>query len=108
MRTVKVRINTGTDQYDRPLGPPLPRSMQLWNIWGCYVHPRCVATNNPVTRVVSHQTPEQFLIDEHNYCTGAANGCRYWVHWLAGELEEPGIEGDEAWMYDLSKTLTLF
>lgn len=90
MKTLKLRVNTGTDHYEKELGPPIPHSFWLWGVWGCYTHENCVATTNPVTNITDHWNPQRYLEEEHNYCVGAAKGCEYWIHWLVGELEEPG------------------
>lgn len=97
MKTLKVRLNTNTDHYEEDFGPPLPHSMELWRIWGCYdsTHPRCVTTSRmEVGRTTSrfvtyHETAEEVYAEHIKLCKNSP-GCTYFIHWLVGELEAPG------------------
>lgn len=97
MKTLKVRLNTNTDHYEEEFGPPLPRSLELWKVWGCYdsSHPRCVTSSRmEVGRTTSrfvtyHETAEQVYAEHIKRCKNSPS-CEYFIHWLVGELESPG------------------
>lgn len=97
MKTVKMRFNGGTDHYEQEFGPPLPRSLKLWGYWGCYEHENCLSFvkwkpmgTHLEEDGVTHTPVMDFWREHTAKCTGAPS-CHYFVHWLVGELEEPGV-----------------
>lgn len=99
MKTLKFRINAGTDHYEEDFGPPLPHSLELWEIWGCkaweHRDTKCVEYNSMVVggEWKTLHKPIDILRTEHGPCVP---NCEYFIHWLAGELERPGK--DKRWI----------
>lgn len=98
MKTQRWSINSTTDHADVDYGPPLPHSLYLWGVWGCYDerHHKCLALSSleklpsgEVDWVTRHESA-QYFYEEHIKLCKRSPGCRYFIHWLVGELEEPG------------------
>lgn len=91
MTTMKLEISPSGYWYsDEEYGPPLPHSLWLWELWGCYEHYNCVLFVDPMTpkgekdRLI--HTPVEELRTEVNSAPKHADTCECWRHWLLGDM----------------------
>lgn len=75
-------------------GPPLPHSLWLWELWGCYEHYNCITYVDPLTpkgqkdRVV-HETLDELRSEIDGTSIRGwkhAENCECWRHWLLGDM----------------------
>lgn len=106
MDSVKtLTLEVGKFWYaDTEYGPPLPHSLWLWELWGCYEHYDCVPTLDLFTpkgerdRII-HHTLDSIKLEAYSH----TDTCDCWRHWLLGDrsdkdypqLYEPIIRQDK-------------
>jgi len=91
MSTMKLYIGDADFWYsEQEYGPPLPHSLWLWDLYGCYEHYDCVlfadlfapkglAHNKSIRHVPLDRLKEQ-------YSYGCGDNCECYIHWLLGEM----------------------
>lgn len=91
MKTLTLEIGWYPEEVEH--GPPLPHSLWLWELWGCYEHYNCVIFVDPRTpkgerdRLI--HTPLEELraeVEEGGNGYRHSGTCECWIHWLLGNM----------------------